>query len=51
MHNPDVIHRATPHQGTSATISREDALSERMGMVMLWLIPVLAFLLAIFSIR
>ena len=46
MYNADA-----PHHRTSATMSREDALAERLGNVMLWVIPVLAFLLAIFSIR
>lgn len=51
MHNQDVLRRATPHTtpraATSATVSREDAVAERLGNLMLWLIPAIAFLAAI----
>ena len=52
MADQNVLDRSTPHSGTAATASSpDDALSEALGNVMLWLIPVLAFLLAILNIR
>ena len=50
MQNQDVLHRATPHApraAASATMSREDAVADGLGNLMLWLIPVIAFLAAI----
>jgi cytochrome c-type biogenesis protein CcmH/NrfF len=52
MQSQDVIDSPTPRTGAAVTMTRaNDALGETLGNVMLWLIPVVAFLLAILSIR
>ncbi len=52
MPDQDRFPRPAPHAATAVTMTdANDALGETLGNVMLWLIPVLAFLLAILSIR
>jgi hypothetical protein len=52
MPDQDFLDRPAPHTGTGLAMTHaNDALGETLGNVMLWLIPVLAFLLAILSIR
>jgi len=50
MQNQDVLDRSA-RSTTAAVSSADDALAETLGHLLLWLIPVLAFLLAILSIR
>ena len=48
MPNQEVLDRSSARAGTAATVSRaNDALAETLAQLMLWLIPALAFLLAI----
>jgi hypothetical protein len=48
MQKQDVLDRSTPHSSAAATApSADDVVAERLGTVMLWLIPALAFLAAL----
>jgi hypothetical protein len=52
MPDQDVLDRPASRPGTAATVSRvDDAFAETLGNLMLWLIPVVAFLMALLSIR
>ena len=47
MQNQDVLDRSAPTATTPTASPVDDVLAETLGNLMLWLIPVLAFLLAI----
>ena len=48
MPNQEVLDGAAARTGNAATVSRaDDAVAETLAQLMLWLIPALAFLLAI----
>ena len=48
MPNQEVVDRSAAHGGNAATVSRaSEALAETLAQLMLWLIPALAFLIAI----
>jgi hypothetical protein len=52
MPNQDLLETSTPHRGSVTTVSRnEDAHAEALAQLLLWLIPAMAFLMAILSIR
>jgi hypothetical protein len=52
MPDQDVLDRPAPRPGTASAVSQpDDVLAETLGTLMLWVIPVLAFLLALLSIR